>query len=81
MQALINLNKLQFGFMRGKGIVDIIFIVSRMQENHQKKDKKLYMCFVDMEKTSDRVPKKSDGVDHEIEGIIKSNGLSSYTLV
>ena len=29
-----------------------------MQEKHQKKDKKLYMCFVDMEKTLNRVPRK-----------------------
>ena len=30
--------------------MDAIFIVKRMQEEYQKKDKKLYMCFVDMEK-------------------------------
>ena len=38
--------------------MDVIFIVRRMQEEYQKKDKKLYMCFVDMEKAFDRVPKK-----------------------
>ena len=27
-----------------------IFIVRRMQEEYQKKDKKLYMCVVDMKK-------------------------------
>ena len=32
--------------------MDAIFIVRRMQEEYQKKDKKLYMmCFVDMEKS------------------------------
>ena len=44
--------------MLGKGTVDAIFIVRRMQEEYQKKDKKLYMCFVDMEKAFDRVPRK-----------------------
>ena len=58
IQTLINLDKMQFGFMPGKGTVDAIFIVRRMQEEYQKKDKKLYMCFVDMEKTVDRVPRK-----------------------
>ena len=29
-----------------------------MQEEYQKKDKKLYMCFVDMQKGFDRVPRK-----------------------
>ena len=38
--------------------MDAIFIVRRMQEEYQKKDKKLYMCFVDMEKAFDRVPRK-----------------------
>ena len=51
--------------MPGKGTVDAIFIVRRMQEEYQKEDKKLHMCFVDMEKALDRAPKKSDGVGHE----------------
>ena len=37
--------------------MDAIFIVRRMQEEYQK-DKKLYMCFVDMEKAFDQVPRK-----------------------
>ena len=58
IQTLVNLNKMQFGFMPGKGTVDAIFIVRRMQQEYQKKDKKLYMCVVDMEKAFDRVPRK-----------------------
>ena len=38
--------------------MDGIFIMRRMQEEYQKKDKKLYICFVDMEKALDRVPRK-----------------------
>ena len=41
---------MQFGFMPGKETVDAIFIVRRMQEEYQKKDKKLCMRFVDIEK-------------------------------
>ena len=58
IQTPVNLNEMQFGFMPGKGTVGAIFIVRRMQEEYQKKDKKLYMCFVDMEKAFDRVPRK-----------------------
>ena len=56
--------------MPGKETVDTIFIVRRMQEKYQKKDKKLYMCFVDMEKASDRVPRKV------MEWTTRKNGLS-----
>ena len=38
--------------------MNAIFIVRKMQEEYQTKDKKLYMCFVDMEKAFDRVPRK-----------------------
>ena len=38
-------NKMQFGFMPGKGTVDAIFIVRRMQEEYQKKDKEVIYVF------------------------------------
>ena len=58
IRTLINLNKMQFGFMPGKGTMDEIFIVRRMQEEYEKKDKKLYMCFDDMEEAFDGLPRK-----------------------
>ena len=58
IRTLVNLNEMQFGFMPGKGTMDAIFIVRKMQEEYQKKHKKFYMCFTDMEKAFDRVPKK-----------------------
>ena len=58
IRTLVNLNEMQFGFMPRKEAVDAIFIVKRIQEKYQNKNKKLYMCFVDMEKAFDRVPKK-----------------------
>ena len=61
---------MQFGFLPGKGTVDAIFIVRRMQEEYQKTDKKLYMCFVDMEKAFDRVPRKV------MELALRKKGLS-----
>ena len=50
IRTLVNLNEMQFGFMPGKGTVDAIFIVRRMLEKYQKKDKKLYVCFADIKK-------------------------------
>ena len=56
--------------MPGKGTVNAIFLVRRMQEEYQKKDKKLYMCSIDMEKAFDRVTRKV------MEWAMRKKGLS-----
>ena len=38
--------------------VKVQFILRRIQEEYLAKQEKLYMCFVDVEKAFDRVPKK-----------------------
>ena len=81
MRTPVNLNKMQFGFTPGKGTVDAIFIVRRMREEYQKKDKKLYMCFIDMEKTFDRVPRKVMEWAMRKKGFIRSNGSGSDELI
>ena len=54
----IDINDMQFGFMKGKGTTDAIFIVRQMQEKFRAKGKKLYFGFVDFEKAFDRVPRE-----------------------
>ena len=49
---------MRFGFMPGKGSTPALFIFKRMQEEFREREKKLYMCFVDLEKAFDRVPRK-----------------------
>jgi len=51
----IDIDDMQFGFMKGKGTTDAIFIVRHMQEKFRAKGKKLYFGFVDLEKAFDRV--------------------------
>jgi len=46
IQQQIDIVDIQFGFMKGKGTSDAIFIVRQMQENFRAK-KKLYFGFVD----------------------------------
>jgi len=54
----IEVDDMQFGFMKGKGITDAIFTVRQMQENFRVKGKKLYFGFVNLEKAFDRVPRE-----------------------
>ena len=49
--------EMQFGFMPGKGTIAAVFIL-RLQEEYLDKEKKLYMCFIDLEKAFDRVLRK-----------------------
>jgi len=50
----IEIDDMQFEFMKGKGTTDAIFMARQMQENF----KKLYFGFVDLEKAFDRVPRE-----------------------
>ena len=55
---LIEIDDMQFGFVKGKGTINAIFIVRLIQENLRVEDKKLYFGFVDLEKAFDRVPRE-----------------------
>jgi len=46
----IDIDDMQFGFMKGKGTTHAIFIVRQMQEKFRGKGKELYFGFVDLEK-------------------------------
>ena len=61
--------------------MDALFIVRRMQEEYQKKDKKSYMYFVDMEKAFDRVPGKMMEWAIRKKGLSEIIGLGSNELV
>jgi len=52
------IDDMQFGFMKGKGTTDAIFMARQMQENFRVKGKSSILVFVDLEKAFDRVPKE-----------------------
>ena len=58
LRHMVKVDDMQFGFMPGKGTIDAVFILRRLQEEYLDREKKLYMCFVDLEKAFDRVPRK-----------------------
>ena len=58
MRHIGKVDEMKFGFMPGKGTIDAAFILRRLQEEYLEKEKKLYMCPVDLEKAFDRVPRR-----------------------
>ena len=58
LRRLVEVDQMQFGFMPGRSTVGAIFILKRMQESYIEKNRKLFICFVDLEKAFDRVPRK-----------------------
>ena len=49
---------MKFGFMPGRSTEDAMLILRRMQESNVEKNKKLFICFVDMDEAFKRVLRK-----------------------
>ena len=58
IRALVDFDEAQFGFMPRKVTIDALFLVRQLQEEHRAKDKRMYMCFADLEKGFDKVPRR-----------------------
>ena len=58
IRELANIHSMQFGFMPGREMTNTLFVVRRIQEEFRNKKKKMYMRFVDIEKTFNGIPKK-----------------------
>lgn len=55
---MMTVNDMQCGFMACKRTVDALFMVRMLQEKYRKKKRRLYMCFVDLEKAFEQVLRK-----------------------
>ena len=74
-------DEMQFGFfMPGKGTINAVFILRRLQEEYLDKEKKLYMCFVAWRRHL-QGPKNGIGVGNEEERYTKGNGESGDEFV
>ena len=58
IRQLLSVDDSHFGFIPGRGTTDAIFVVRQLQEKYLASNKRLYMAFVDLEKTFDGVPRK-----------------------
>ena len=55
---VVSVDDVQFGFMPGHGTTHANLILRQIQEKHIGKNLNLYFAFVDLEKASDKVPRK-----------------------
>ena len=72
IRGLVTIDDMQFDFMIGKGTTNALFIRRRMQEEFCEREKKLYMCFTDLENAFDRVLRKV------MEWAVRKKGLAEF---
>ena len=58
LRKVVKIDDMQFGFIPGKGTINTVFILRRIQEEYLAEQKKLYVCPVDLKKAFDRVRRK-----------------------
>ena len=56
LREVADMDKMQYGFMPGRGTVDTVFVLTRLIEKFRAENRKLLFIFVDLEKAFDRVP-------------------------
>ena len=57
LHNVVNIDKIQYGYMPGRENVDAVFVLRRLTEKFRAKNKKLFFIFVDLEKAFDRAPR------------------------
>ena len=58
IREIVDIDCMQFDFVRGRGTTDAIFIIRQLQEKYIAANKPLYFNFVNLEKAFDHVPRK-----------------------
>ena len=49
------IDEMQFGFMPGRGTINVLFNLQQLQEKYLTKNRRLYQAFINLEKAFDHV--------------------------
>ena len=58
LREVVDIDRMQYGFMPGRGTADAVFILRRLCKKFRAKNKKLFFVFVDLQKAFDWVPRE-----------------------
>ena len=72
MGQVVDIDKMQYGFIPERGTVGFVFVLRRFTEKFIAKNKKLFLLFIDMEKAF-------HGVLREVNPfVLRPNGVQEY---
>jgi hypothetical protein len=57
LRRMTSVTKNQFGFMPGRSTMEAIFLVRQLMERYKQQKKELYMVFIYLEKTYNKIPR------------------------
>ena len=72
MSQVVDIDKMQYGFMPERGSVGFVFVLRRFTEKCLAKNKKLFLLFIDMEKSFHGVLRKVNPF------VLRPNGVQEY---
>ena len=74
LREVVDIDKMQYGFMPGRGTVDAVIFLRRLMKSSEPKIRSCFFIFVDLEKAFDRVPKEV------IRFALRRKGVPEYLL-
>ena len=73
LREVVSIDKMQYGFMPGRGTVDVVVVLRKLSEKFRSKNKKLFfVLFVNLEKAFDQVPREV------IHCALRQKGIQEY---